>query len=73
MVGYGYFKSKYDNYVYFKELVNGSFIYLLLYVNDMLIAAKDMSKIDRLKSQLSNEFEMKDLGANRKILSVKIQ
>ncbi|XP_073117052.1 uncharacterized protein [Elaeis guineensis] len=65
--------SKYDNCVYFKELVDESFIYLMLYVDDMLIAAKDMSEIDRLKSQFSNEFKIKDLGANRKILSVEIQ
>ena len=50
MVGCGYFQSKYNNCVYYKELINGSFIYLLLYVDDMLITAKDISEIDRLKS-----------------------
>ena len=46
--------------------------FLLLYVDDMLIAAKSMSDIDELKKQLSNEFEMKDLGAAKKILGMKI-
>ena len=59
--------------MYFKELVDGSFIYLLLYINDMLIAAKDMSEIDRLKLQLSSEFEMKDLEVARKIFGMEIQ
>ncbi|KAK1693742.1 hypothetical protein QYE76_010439 [Lolium multiflorum] len=50
--------------------VNGSPIYLLLYVDDMLIAAKSKKEITTLKSQLSSEFEMKDLGAAKKILEI---
>jgi len=38
----------------------------------MLIASKDKSLISKLKSQLSNEFEMKNLGANKKILGMEI-
>nr|XP_015638684.1 uncharacterized protein LOC107281003 [Oryza sativa Japonica Group] len=60
-------RSNYDSCVYLK-VVDGSAIYLLLYVDDMLIAAKDKSEIAKLKAQLSSEFEMKDLGAAKKIL-----
>ena len=45
---------------------------MLLYVDDILIAAKDKSEIVKLKAQLSKEFEMKDLGAAKKILGVEI-
>ena len=45
---------------------------MLLYVDDMLIAAKNMSEVDKLKAQLKQEFEMKDLGAAKKILGIKI-
>jgi hypothetical protein len=38
------------------KTVNGSAIYLLLYVDDMLIAAKDKSEIAKLKAQLNLEF-----------------
>lgn len=38
----------------------------------MLIAAKNMSDIDVLKRQLSAEFEMKNLGAAKKILGMEI-
>nr|GMD85028.1 Retrovirus-related Pol polyprotein from transposon TNT 1-94 [Ipomoea batatas] len=38
----------------------------------MLIASPDMSLVEKLKSQLSNEFEMKDLGAAKKILGMEI-
>uniref|UniRef100_A0A3Q7GRP1 Reverse transcriptase Ty1/copia-type domain-containing protein n=1 Tax=Solanum lycopersicum TaxID=4081 RepID=A0A3Q7GRP1_SOLLC len=53
-------------------LKDDSFIYLVLYVDDMLIAAKKKYDIHKLKGLLSAEFEMKDLGAARKILGMEI-
>ncbi|KAF3668075.1 hypothetical protein FXO37_09705 [Capsicum annuum] len=73
MLGHGYSRSMYDSCVYFRKLNDGSFIYLLLYVDDMLIAAKDLTEIHNLKSQLKSEFEMKDLGAAKKILGMEIR
>jgi len=73
MIGQGYTRSRYDNYVCFRQYSDGSLVYLLLYVDDMLIASKDKSLISRLKSQLSREFEMKDLGAAKKIIEMEIQ
>ncbi|XP_035543525.1 ent-kaurenoic acid oxidase-like [Juglans regia] len=58
--------------IYYKQSSNGFSIYLLLYVDDMLIAAKSISNISLLKTQLINEFEMKDLDAAKKILGMKI-
>ena len=52
---------------------DNSFIMLLLYVDDMLIACKNMLKIKELKSQLRKEFDMKDLGAATKMLGMKIR
>ncbi|KAE8673094.1 hypothetical protein F3Y22_tig00111812pilonHSYRG00176 [Hibiscus syriacus] len=54
-------------------LKDGSFIYLLLYVDDMLIASKSQKEIDKLKAQLNQEFEMKDLGEAKKILGMEIR
>ncbi|KAG8496742.1 hypothetical protein CXB51_007919 [Gossypium anomalum] len=51
---------------------DGSFAYLLLYVDDMLIATKDKKEIRKVKAQLSGEFEMKDLGPAKKILGMEI-
>jgi hypothetical protein len=72
MIGHGYTRSSYDRCVYYRQLTDGSFVYLLLYVDDMLIAAKSMLKIKRLKSLLGDEFEMKDLGVAKKILGMEI-
>ena len=73
MIEHDYFKSKYDSCVYHRKLNDGSFVYFLLYVDDMLIAAKDMSGVEKLKAKLKQEFEMKDFGAAKKILGMEIQ
>ncbi|KAG8492061.1 hypothetical protein CXB51_015688 [Gossypium anomalum] len=65
-------RSSFDSCVYFKKNSDGSFVYLLLYVDDMLIAAKDKGEIRKVKAQLSKEFEMKDLGPAKKILGMEI-
>ena len=58
--------------VYFKDLKNAGYVYLLLYVDDMLIVSKEMSEINRLKSLLSKRFQMKDLGPAKVILGMEI-
>ncbi|TXG64884.1 hypothetical protein EZV62_011878 [Acer yangbiense] len=76
MVAYAlpkYTRSHFDHCVYFRKLQDGTFVYLLLYVDDMLIASKSKVEIDRLKAQLSSEFDMKDLGEAKKILGMEIK
>lgn len=73
MIGQTYTRSHYDHCVYFKKLRDGSFIYFLLYVDDMMIASNNKKEIDNLKQKLSTEFEMKDLGEAKKILGMEIQ
>ena len=68
----GYTRCEDDCYIYVKCLDDGSLIFLLLYVDDMLIAAKSMVDVNKLKTLLSREFDMKDLGAAKKILGMEI-
>ena len=72
MIVQNYTISNFDHCVYFRKLQDGSFIYLLLYVDDMLIASRNQGEICRLKAQRSKEFEMKDLGEAKKILGMEI-
>ena len=68
----GFIKSKYDACFYFdNDNINNS-VYLLLYVDDMLLASKDMSRINDLKKKLKSEFDMKDLGNAKRILGIEI-
>ncbi|KAG8481491.1 hypothetical protein CXB51_026341 [Gossypium anomalum] len=72
MTSHDFKRSSFDSCVYFKKNNDGSFVYLLLYVDDMLIAAKDKGEIRKVKAQLNEEFEMKDLGPAKKILGMEI-
>ncbi|KAH9647591.1 Endoglucanase 8 [Citrus sinensis] len=72
IVSKGYHKSKYDSCVYFGGSDQGGVAYLLLYVDDMLIASKYKLEIERLKNLLKAEFEMKDLGSAKRILMMDI-
>lgn len=72
MLTHGYKRSQYDSCVYHRTLASGDAIYLLLYVDDMLIACKLREEIEQLKDELSSEFEMKDLGPAKRILGMKI-
>jgi len=58
--------------VYFK-LIGDHVIYLVLYLNDMLLVGNDKEIIQDLKTQLSSKFEMKDLGATNYILGMEIK
>ncbi|GJT08382.1 transposable element, partial [Tanacetum coccineum] len=67
-----YTRSKYDHCVYLKKLQDGSFVYLLLYAYDMLIASQSLDEIEKLKTRLKSEFEMKDLSEAKMILGIEI-
>ncbi|GJY45240.1 retrotransposon protein, putative, ty1-copia subclass [Tanacetum coccineum] len=68
----GFSRNSYDSCVYFKEFAPCMYIYLLLYVDDMLIACKSKSDIEYIKGLLRKEFNMKELGPARKILGMEI-
>ena len=69
----GYVRSCYDNCVYHKWLGSGVGIFLLLYVNDMLVASVDYKEVHKLKQQLAKFFEMKDLWKAKKNLGMQFE
>ncbi|KAK1413090.1 hypothetical protein QVD17_34841 [Tagetes erecta] len=72
VVSNGFIKSSYDSCLYFRRCKKGNYMYLLLYVDDMLIACQDKGEIEATKSMLKREFEMKELGEAKKILGMQI-
>lgn len=60
-------RSKNDQCLYTKDGM-----YILLYVDDILIFCKDEDKIQMMKSKLHNNFKMKDLGPVSKFLGMQI-
>ena len=72
MVGHGYQRTAADYCVHFKRYPGEKFIILLLYVDDMLIVGQDRAQISKLKEELAESFEMKDLGPAKPILGMEI-
>ena len=71
MCSNGFTRLQADHCCYMKNFDN-SYIILLLYVDDMLVAGSSIEEINELKKQLSKRFEMKDLGAAKQILGMRI-
>lgn len=67
----GYIRCQADHCCYIKQFDN-SYIILLLYVDDMLIAGANIDEINNLKKQMSEDFAMKDLGDAKQILGMRI-
>ena len=67
-----FLRSKEDPCVYMKNVKTTQAVFLLLYVDDMLIASGDKQEIRNIKESLSKEFEMKDLGKASRILRMDI-
>nr|GEV16929.1 retrovirus-related Pol polyprotein from transposon TNT 1-94 [Tanacetum cinerariifolium] len=72
MFSNGFKRSSYDICVYYRSYAPGDYIYLLLYVDDMLIACKSKVEIGSTKSLLKKKFNMKEVGKGNKILGMKI-
>lgn len=71
MNDYGFKWIDTDHCCYFKDFC-GSYVILLLYVDDMFIAGANMKKISILKQQLAQEFKMKYLNLASQILVMRI-
>ena len=67
----GFKRCEADHCCYVKFFKN-SYIILLLYVDDKLITRSTIKEINNLKKQLSKQFAMKDLGATKQILGMRI-
>uniref|UniRef100_A0A0K8T1E2 Reverse transcriptase Ty1/copia-type domain-containing protein n=2 Tax=Lygus hesperus TaxID=30085 RepID=A0A0K8T1E2_LYGHE len=56
------------------HLINGNFkTYLLIYVDDLIIASNDNNVLNHVKHELQLEFNMKDLGSLHNFLGIKIE
>lgn len=61
MKGQNFTRSESDWCLYFRKNDN-EMIFLLLFVDDLIILGPNQQEIDELKSALNQEFKMKDLG-----------
>ncbi|KAG7585392.1 Retrotransposon gag domain [Arabidopsis thaliana x Arabidopsis arenosa] len=71
LVGFGFDKCHGDHTLFVKE-VNGNFLVVLVYVDDILIASTSDSLVAELKTQLSSAFQLRDLGPPKFFLGIEI-
>ena len=67
----GFAASKSDSSLYIRQGLNGP-VCILLYVDDLVITGPGLDEINRVKSQLSDAFEMKDLGDLHYFLGIEV-
>lgn len=72
ILGLGFVRSKAYRCVYCKR-VGENFVYVVMYVDVMLLIGNNMEVIKEVKSQLSSKFDMKDLVVANFILGMEIK
>ena len=65
--------KSHSNYSLFTRTQGTSFIALLVYVDDILLASNDPQSIKLLKESLHAEFKLKDLGNLKYFLGLEVQ
>ena len=72
MINKGFKRYRFNHFVYLKQLEIDLFMYLLIYVDDMLVVSKGKAEVQKMKQKLKYGFEMKDFGPARKIPGIDI-
>jgi ATP-binding cassette subfamily B (MDR/TAP) protein 1 len=68
----GFLRSDEDHCLYVKDAPNGTPVFLILYVDDMLLFGRHNGELAELRRQMLLKFAMKDLGPAHHILRMKI-
>ena len=68
----GYIVSDADPSLFILNKGNGDILYLLLYVDDILLFSENMENINAAKSLLKSHFAVKDMGEARHFLGMQI-
>ncbi|RVW99699.1 Retrovirus-related Pol polyprotein from transposon RE1 [Vitis vinifera] len=69
---FGMFRSTADHSVFYHHNSSGQCIYLVVYVDDIVITGSDQNGIQNLKQHLFTHFQTKDLGKLKYFLGIEI-
>jgi hypothetical protein len=69
--GFGFIKNVEESCVY-KKVSGNTVVFLVLYVDDILLIGNDIPMMEAIKSSLRKSFSMKDLEEAAYILDIKI-
>ena len=69
---FGMLCSESDHFVFYHHNSLGQCIYLVVYVNNIVIRGSDQNGIQRLKQHLFNHFQTKDLGKLKYFMRIEV-
>ena len=69
---FGLKRSEADHSVFYCHTSLGKCVYLMVYVDDIVITGNDATKISQLKEHLFSHFQTKDLGYLRYFLGIEV-
>ena len=72
MIRMNYHKSQGDHTLFIKHNSSGKLIVLIVYMDNIIVTGNDEGEIQRLKTYLSNEFEIKDLRRLKYFLGIEV-
>lgn len=73
-MGFIQYKNEYSLFAisYKDDLTNSTFIALLVYVDDIILAGNDIQQINMNKSHLQDQFKVRDLGKLKFFLGIEV-
>ena len=71
MTSFGFIEIKFDQCIYMK-VSRSKFIFMVLYVDDILLASSDVNLLNDTKRLLFANFDMKNLGESSFVLGIEI-
>ena len=66
------FKRSNNDYCLYSKVHKNEIVYLLLYVDDIILTGPDLHHIEYYKTKLTNEFDVKDKGELKNFLGLEI-
>ena len=69
----GFTRSTADDYLYVKHAERGAEVLVLIYVDNMAVAAADVCSVGWLKVELGKAFQITDLGELKHILGIRVK
>ena len=69
---FGIIRSTIDHSIFYHHTSTEQCIYLIIYVDDIVITRSDQDSIQKLKQHLFSHFQTKDLGKLKYFLDIKV-
>ena len=71
ITSFGFQEITVDRCIY-QKMSGRKFIFLVLYVDEIILAANDLGILNETKDYLSKDFEMKDMGEASHVIGIEI-